>query len=763
MANATQSELEKYIKASPAKKKDENASFEYKDMDDVLYLSVTPPRGAGRHIKAENIIQGLKRKGFDATAKFETLKQIIKLTETRNVKVFNYPLEVEKLDMAEKAIEKEEISAHISEDEMSAYLDINIDHAKKIMPEEFIKILRDTSITYGVKIETLEKLSKYLEEKPYKKKLVIAQGRKEKKGRDAAFKLKPGFKKIDQTMEFRSEILEKNTLVAMKTPAEQSLPQKLVTGREINIDKEKYKDFIIETGFGIREVIKEDGSVNYITQQRGVTVFDKKKQNIYLIPVVDAEFTLNFNSDKTALIFDAVVGKNKMADLKLDQIIEFIKRMQIKKDFLDLKLLKQEIEKLNAGEVSAVQGLVIAEGKKPVHGENGKLKYVSDFGNYRKVHYREDGSVDHRLSTSLYSVKPDEVIANISPPDKNKKDGVDVCGEVIEAKSGKWPNVKAGDGVKISEDGLQIIATRNGQIRQEGPIIKVEPVLLIPGDLDYSTGSVNFKGSVTINGNVLDGFNIFCTGDLIIKGNVGAAKIVCEGTATIEGGIAGRNKAAIFVVGNLYVSYIEQARVETRGDIHIRKNTTLSRIYSAKRIVYAQKNPNAAVIGCRLMAKEIVDVSKIGSERGGAESAIILGFDYDLIRTNKRIQKHLMNVQNEIMRINKAREALESKPESSQEEMGRLNENLNINLDKFDMILAIQNDILKIMETKQENFMIVRKNIYPDATIIMDNYKKQIKEQQKACVFHVDYENKKIDIEKFDPGKEYYTLDGDEE
>mgnify|MGYP001608956882 CR=1 FL=1 len=760
MATATINELEKFIKAYQSSTKDESASFSYKDAEDIIYLTVTPPRGVGRHIKAENIIKRLKANGIDASEKVDYIKQIIKLTEQRNIQIYNCPVDVKRINIVTSIEQSKEVTVHISDDAMTAYLDINISQPKRILPRDFIKILKNAGVIFGVSMHTLEKLSKYLEQNAYSKRVLVAKGREEEKGHDARFKLKPGFKQIQSSVEFRSEILPKNTLVAIKEPLVKTLAQKLVTGEEVDEFKSRSKDVKIIRGRGIKELEKENGSIVYITIHRGIVVFNKIHKTIDLIPVVDAEYSLTFTADKTSVFFDAITGKNKISDLKIEHVLKDLKNMGVEDKFIDMREVENCIKRINNKNIGTVQGAIVAKGRKPVNGEDGSIVFPEDFGKYRKIHYREDGSVDHRLSTSVFSFKPGDIIAEIIPPNQNKKDGVNVCGRVIYAKDGKWPNVKLGDGVRKSEDGLKLVATKDGQLRKQGIILKIIPVLLIPGDVDYSTGSINFKGSVKINGNVLDGFNIFCSGDLIIGGNIGACRIVCEGDAIIKGGVAGKNKASIFIGGNLSINYVEQARVETRGDIFIKKTATLSRIYSAKDIVFNIKNINTAVIGCRLMAKQVVDVSKIGSHRGGAESSIIVGFDYDAIRTNKRIQKQLVKVQSEIMKINKSKELI--KENENPEELQQLDENLEVNLKRFDQLLIFQNEILKRMEIKTKSILIVRKAIFPYATVIMDNYKKQIRETEKSCVFCLDYTKiNEIHFEKYNPRKQYYTIEED--
>ena len=54
--------------------------------------------------------------------------------------------------------------------------------------------------------------------------------------------------------------------------------------------------------------------------------------------------------------------------------------------------------------------------------------------------------------------------------------------------------------------------------------VTVETVLVIPGDVNASTGNVNGLGTVIIKGNVEDGFEVSAQGNIEVNGFVGKSK-----------------------------------------------------------------------------------------------------------------------------------------------------------------------------------------------------------------------------------------------
>ena len=99
---------------------------------------------------------------------------------------------------------------------------------------------------------------------------------------------------------------------------------------------------------------------------------------------------------------------------------------------------------------------------------------------------------------------------------------------------------------------------KNGAVYYKGDSIGVYDFLEIKGDVDFSTGNIDFDGYLSIKGTVEDNFSVEASNDLEILGEygVGAADKISshEGNIYIKGGITGRNRES-FAAKNLYVSF----------------------------------------------------------------------------------------------------------------------------------------------------------------------------------------------------------------
>lgn len=753
--NLITDEIRPYIKAFTEKKENVNSSFSIKNINSTVYISITPPSGHGRKLKPEHIIASLKRKGYLPKPHKEEIDKIVDIALKLNVCVHNYPIEMQLSENGLTEEEEKEFDVIVTPDKMQASIKINTKEPVKYKINDFLKLLKDSGIIHGVNLDILKKLCDFIETKPLEKTILVATGTNQSSAIDAAFKLNPFFKQVSDT-EYRTKLVTRDTKLALKKLPQKCKAETNVYGYETEVPEEftKFKDFIVKPGFGI-SVTTEDNIEYYKSAVKGIAVFTNY-HDLYMIEAIDAEYSLSVSHDNQALLFDAILGKNRIANFNFEQVLFEIRQMGIPDEILKVDVLKSAIKKLNAGLASYYSSLIIAEGKKPVHGEDGKIDFKVYFAGERKVHYREDGSIDHKLTTTIHSVRPGDVIAEITPPGKGKIDGLSVFGEVIPAQTGKWPDYRTLQGVSHTKDKLQLIATMEGIVRYDKPNLKVEPVLYVQGDVDYETGSIHFKGNLVLKGSILDGFDVYCAGDVIVGENIGACKVVAEGNIEIAGGIKGKGKAQIFACGNITTGYIEQARVEARGNITVRRNVALSRVYSALSIVLPSKGRVTSVAGSRLMAQNFIDVAEIGVESGRSETELIMGFDYDLVRTNKRIQKRLVKVFKEIGSLNKQKEELLKKQPVNEEEILNIEEKLNEILAVYDELLVFQNDVLRRMETPVESAMICRKAIYPISTIVFQGATKKVTEKSPPIVMRKDLNSNSVITEKFQPRRQYY-------
>jgi len=153
----------------------------------------------------------------------------------------------------------------------------------------------------------------------------------------------------------------------------------------------------------------------------------------------------------------------------------------------------------------------------------------------------------------------------------------------------------AGNGVRKTENGKEFFAEVNGSIMLNRTIIEVVNTYVVNGDVDYSTGNIQFNGNVVINGTVPDGFEVKADGDIVVMKIVESARLEAGRDIIIKGGVQGKGKGLVSAGRDVRVGYAQNARMEAEGNIYIDNFAINSYLFTSKCLI--MKNKKGAVIG----------------------------------------------------------------------------------------------------------------------------------------------------------------------
>jgi len=209
---------------------------------------------------------------------------------------------------------------------------------------------------------------------------------------------------------------------------------------------------------------------------------------------------------------------------------------------------------------------LVAQGAPPERGQDGYV--VELFPREVKHEFSTDeyDRVDYTSLTFIRNVSKGDTICQIFPPTAGKP-GRNVLNKELPAVDGQKANVPMGRNTEISEDGSELVASLTGHVEFNGRGFQVKSVLEIPGDVDYSTGNINFLGDVHIHGDVFNGFTVRAVGNITIEGVVESSTIEAGGDLIIVKGVRGNNQAIIRSHRNIYTKYLESTNVCARGDL----------------------------------------------------------------------------------------------------------------------------------------------------------------------------------------------------
>ena len=160
--------------------------------------------------------------------------------------------------------------------------------------------------------------------------------------------------------------------------------------------------------------------------------------------------------------------------------------------------------------------VIIASGNPSVPGSDGRLKLKVEVGTEK---------------APVTVVKDTEVCHVIMP--QSGRDGMDVRGHVLPAKSGTSAEMELGEG--LYKRGNRVYADCDGNFLMRDGKYCVVNEKIYEGNVDQTHGVIVFDGTVIINGNVLGRGVIRAGGSVIVHGNVTAAVIEAGKSITIDG------------------------------------------------------------------------------------------------------------------------------------------------------------------------------------------------------------------------------------
>jgi uncharacterized protein (DUF342 family) len=254
---------------------------------------------------------------------------------------------------------------------------------------------------------------------------------------------------------------------------------------------------------------------------------------------------------------------------------------------------------------------LVAEGIAPIHGKDAKIIYKFPLPSERvgpKID--EHGSVDYHDLGLIYNVKMGQLLVEKIPADDGVP-GTSVLGTELPAKKGKDIRLPRGSNTVADEDDLNLYATIDGHVTIVDNKVTVNPVLTISGDIDYSTGDIDFVGNVCINGSVHSGFKVKSGGDIEIRGYIEAAEVTAAGSIMVKGGITGCIKTLV-KAENIYARFVENSRLDAGRDIIIREAIMQSFVKAGGSIKV--KDRKALIVGGTIQAGREVEAKVIGSQ-----------------------------------------------------------------------------------------------------------------------------------------------------
>ncbi len=242
--------------------------------------------------------------------------------------------------------------------------------------------------------------------------------------------------------------------------------------------------------------------------------------------------------------------------------------------------LKSALDRLS---VSPTPGRhVVARAEPPTPGRAGSLQWRPNF-DPTDSSAPSDGKVDLYAARKTIQVNIGDHLADVIPP-TDGADGRDVRGRVLRAVSGKPARVLAGKGISVDSTG-RVLASEAGILDFSKDEIRILKVLDVQDCVDFSTGSIDFQGDVSIRHGIQDNFTVRASGNISIGGLVAGANIHCGGNLACSRGIAARHRGIVEVGGDARIGYLDHVKARIQGSLTIDNEIMNSELVVGKDLV----------------------------------------------------------------------------------------------------------------------------------------------------------------------------------
>ncbi|WP_250858596.1 flagellar assembly protein A [Oceanirhabdus seepicola] len=368
----------------------------------------------------------------------------------------------------------------------------------------------------------------------------------------AAIDLKVDINDLEyEILEQKKTLFKKHFKIEVKIPLDEDIDGKvMISDGEIQVSNPKdggrkatitpSKEIFLKvnedeidrkTSISLEDDIAWTGAVVEGKRELNVTISDDKTEAyIELQSIPRRVYGIKDSLEMT----DLIVGSSIEEEIyppgySVEDILEVLTQFKITNG-----LLMDNIK--NISKNNKADKLIVAQGIQPQDGSDDRLilKY-----NENKVPVKDKkGNVDFKSIGHICTIKSGEVLCELIKG-VTAVEGKDVYGNKISANEGKKISVNAGKGCTFIDS--KIIAVETGKPVKKGYTFSIEPVYVINGDVDVSTGDVTFDGNIEIFGEILDGMKVKSGKSVFIHSGASGAEIISENDISINGNVMTSN------------------------------------------------------------------------------------------------------------------------------------------------------------------------------------------------------------------------------
>jgi len=603
-----------------------------------------------------------------------------------------------------------EIGVKVSSDETEAYItlipstespDFSVDNVRKALTEKGIK--------FGIKEEVLITLG--AEERLYER-ILIATGVKPKKG---------GNGEIRYLVDIEKPVkIKKGEKIAEIIPPEDGIEGLTIFEKKIpSIDGEIAKiPNLVNVDFS------EENPDILVSKIDGYLVVDKV--SVYVKPFFEIE--ISEDEYEAHITVHEPVNDDDFGSKDLKQFL---------KDNNIVHGVKEDVIENIFQEKSFEQSILIASGQRIIDGKDGEIKYY--FETEVKPKVDEKGNVDYKELSLIQNVKKGQKIVEVTPPVEGVE-GYTVLGKKIPPNIGKPHPLPTGKNADPDPQNPNILtAGINGHVMLKGKNIEVDPVFVIKESVDFSTGNIDYIGSVIVNGDVTSGFSVKAKNDIEVNGTVEDAVIEAGGNVLLKTGFVGRGEGKIIAEGKVMIKFCENENIISGDDIIIGEYLMHSNIQTKGKLIVTEQK--GIIVGGEIFAIKGVEANIIGNQNY-TPTKIFVGINKEIKEKINEKKAFLMKNLDSKKEVDKATRMLMRrkliKKELPKDKKGLFDKLIQvkekIEEEEKKLISEIENSEKELVKFK-DSIVKVLGVIYPGTSITIFNKQTEVNEALKNVFY----------------------------
>ncbi|HYF95555.1 MAG TPA: FapA family protein [Symbiobacteriaceae bacterium] len=255
---------------------------------------------------------------------------------------------------------------------------------------------------------------------------------------------------------------------------------------------------------------------------------------------------------------------------------------------------------------------VVARGRPATRGQDAVISHhdlLQMPSGYPQL--KSDGSVDHFQLNLVRNVTAGTPLVSKQPATKGVP-GTNVLGAPVPCVDGKDQSLRVGKGCRVSDDGSSVIAETEGHavLGYDGRVT-VSPIFEIRGDVDTSTGNIDFVGSVVVMGSIHQGFVVRAGQNVEVHGGIDGGTVEAGGDVIVRYGIQGGSRGRVVAGGRVQCRFIENADVRCHRDLTVGDGILHSKVRCGGKVQITGRR--GTIIGGQIKAKDEVITRVLGS------------------------------------------------------------------------------------------------------------------------------------------------------